>query len=117
MNSRAKGKRGELDFCRFLSEHGYPARRGQQHAGGADSPDVICECMPDVHHEVKRTERLYLHEALDQAVRDAVTKLPVVWYRRNGYGWVAILRGEDMLSLLRESDYVVQPEDDDGHPV
>ena len=89
MNSRAKGKRGELDFCRFLGDHGFPARRGQQFAGGTDSPDVVCPSMPDVHHEVKRTERLHLHDALDQAIRDAVTKLPIVWYRRNGYGWVA----------------------------
>ena len=46
MNSRAKGKRGELDCRSLLREFGYEAHRGQQHQGGAESPDVI--------HDIRR---------------------------------------------------------------
>ena len=41
MNSRTKGKRGELELAKALRLYGYDARRGQQYHGGADSPDVI----------------------------------------------------------------------------
>lgn len=43
INSRAKGKRGELQLAHKLTELGYPAERGQQRKGGEDSPDVICD--------------------------------------------------------------------------
>ena len=61
-----KGKKGELELAKFLREHGYPsARRGQQHAGGGDSPDVVCPELPGLHIENKRTERFRLYEAMD----------------------------------------------------
>ena len=41
-----------------------------------------------------------------QAKRDAGDKLPVVAHRRNASEWVAILRLEDLLAILRESDFV-----------
>ena len=46
MNSRAgKGKVGEREFAELLRAHGFDARRGQQFAGGADSPDVVSEAL------------------------------------------------------------------------
>ena len=65
--SRDKGKRGEREVAEFLRDHGIPARRGVQYAGGADSPDVIG--FEGVHIEVKRTEALRLYPALEQALR------------------------------------------------
>jgi hypothetical protein len=47
MNSRNKGKRGELEAAHMLTHEGFPARRGQQFSGGTDSPDVVCESLPD----------------------------------------------------------------------
>lgn len=43
INSRQKGKRGERLWRDQLREQGFTARRGQQYAGGIESPDVICE--------------------------------------------------------------------------
>lgn len=57
MNSRAKGQRGERELADFITAAGFPARRGQQFAGGPDSPDVVCPGLP-FHIEAKRTERL-----------------------------------------------------------
>lgn len=50
--SRDKGARGEREFRDLLREHGFEARRGQQFAGGNDSPDVVTD-LP-CHVEVKR---------------------------------------------------------------
>ena len=43
INSRAKGARGERQWRDELRAQGYTDKRGQQFAGGQDSPDVICE--------------------------------------------------------------------------
>ena len=103
MNSRSKGKRGELELAHWLEERGYAARRGQQHKGGEDSPDVICPDLP-FHFEVKRTERLNLYDAMDQAVNDAGKAIPVVAHRRNRGDWVGIIRLEDLLFLMEPYD-------------
>ena len=98
--SRNKGKRGERELARFLVDHGHPARRGQQFSGGPDSPDVICKSLP-FHFEVKRTERLRIHEAMQQAIDEAKPgSVPIVAYRRNGGDWLAILRLTDLLEVM-----------------
>lgn len=60
MNSRDKGKRGEREFASLLREHGFDARRGQQFAGGADSPDVVSDALAWLHVEVKRVQNSIL---------------------------------------------------------
>lgn len=100
MRSRDKGARGELELAHYLTDHGHPARRGQQYRGGSDSPDVVCPSLR-VHWECKRVERLRLPEAMAQAIDEAAPgQLPVVAHRRNGGDWLAILRLDDLLPLL-----------------
>lgn len=103
--SRNKGKTGERELARLLTAKGFPASRGVQYRGGTDSPDVVCTCLPGIHFEVKRTERLRLYDALAQARHDGGDKLPVVAYRANTSPWVAILDLSDLLAILRESEY------------
>jgi Holliday junction resolvase len=101
VNSRSKGVRGELELAHYLTEHGFPATRGQQFKGGSGSPDVICESLPGLHLECKRTERVTLHDWLAQAISDAGKgKVPVVAHKRNRSDWVAILPLEDLLKLV-----------------
>lgn len=101
MNSREKGKRGELELAAFLKEHGIEARRGVQFKGGADSPDVVTD-LKDIHIECKRVESGSLYAWLAQATRDAGEgKLPVVAHRKNGKIWVAILPLDRLLYLLQ----------------
>jgi Holliday junction resolvase len=106
MNSRSKGKRGELELAKYLRDRGFEARRGQQFAGGGDSPDVLG--IPGVHIECKRVEAGSLYSWLDQAKRDAGNKTPVVMHRRNNQDWVAILSLNDFLTLLGEKPHAVQ---------
>ena len=102
INSKRKGKRGELEWARFCRDQGYDCRRGQQYCG-VEGEDVVG--LPGIHCEVKRTERLSLYDAIDQAGRDAADgKLPIVAHRRNHCDWLVIMRAEDWFVLFREYD-------------
>lgn len=104
LNSKQKGKRGELEFALALRSAGYKsARRGQQYHGGPGSADVECEELPDVHFEVKRTEVTSLEKWMAQAVADVGDsgKTPVVAHKKNRSDWVIVMRLEDFLLLKR----------------
>ena len=99
-NSRAKGARGEREFARLCRQEGYEARRGQQYSG-IEGQDVVG--LPHVHVEVKRVERLNIHDAMSQAVRDAgEEKLPIVAHRKNHCPWLITMRAEDWFKIYRE---------------
>lgn len=101
MNANAKGKRGEREAAKFLREHGWQARRGQQFSGGDDSPDVVSD-LP-FHIEVKRTEALRFDAAVDQAKRDANGQPWVVLHRKNNGPWYAIVEADQFLNCVRET--------------
>ena len=110
INSRAKGAAAEREFANYLKDRGHgTARRGQQFSGGADSPDVVCPTLPGVHFEVKRVEKGNLYLWLDQAMRDAAQKVPVVVHRKNKREWVAILPLDELLTLLENVRAIQRP--------
>ena len=112
MNSRAKGKRGELEFAKFLRERGHEARRGVQFKGGVDSPDVVCSTLSHIHFEVKRVEAGNPYNWMDQANDDAgLEKIPVVAHRRSNNEWLAILSMEDFLRLIDAKNRETKGED------
>lgn len=99
MNSRQKGKRGEREWAKYLTDLGFPARRGVQFQGSVDSPDVVGG-LPGTHAEVKRVEQLNIHNAVSQAVRDSGgNKIPYVAHRKNGMDWLVTLRADDLLEF------------------
>jgi Holliday junction resolvase len=103
MNSRQKGARGEREWAEYLRDNGYTARRGQQFAGGSESPDVVCQELNWLHWEVKRVERLNLSNACEQAAEDAgPSKRWAVAHRVNGEGWLVTVPAELMMLLLRQ---------------
>jgi hypothetical protein len=115
MNSRSKGKRGELEAAKEWSRlFGGEARRGQQFSGGKESPDVVSSHV-DVHLEVKRCEVGNPYVWMEQAVGDAGDKIPVVLHRRNGKPWLLIARLEDAPGLAKT--LAAPPEKVDGRPV
>lgn len=97
MNSKQKGKRGELELAKVLRDYGFEARRGQQYKGGADSPDVIG--LDGIHIEVKRVERLNLSDAMAQSIRDAGDDVPIVAHRKNREEWLVTMRLIDWMEL------------------
>jgi Holliday junction resolvase len=111
MNSREKGKRGERQWRDELRAQGYAARRGQQFAGSADSPDVVCDSLPWIHFEVKAVERLNIEDAMEQARRDSkagvisdrssVGRVPIVAHRRSFRAWLVTMDSETFFNFLR----------------
>ena len=111
MMSRSKGARGEREFRDLLISMGVPARRGQQYAGGLDSPDVVTDLDAVAHFEVKRTERLDLRSSMAQAIHDTGSAIgchpmPIVVQRGSHQEWLAIMRAEDCITMLKK---IAQP--------
>ena len=105
--SRNKGKVGERELAHELTRVlGVTARRGVQFHGGPNSPDVIAD-IPDIHIECKRTERFRLYEALEQAVADAGNKVPIVLHRQNRQPWVAVIRLDDLPTLVQKFSPII----------
>lgn len=106
INVNRKGKVAERSFRDLLHAAGYTsARRGQQFAGGTDSPDVICAELSAFHFEVKNRERGNVFAFMQQAERDAgAAKIPIVAMRRNLHPFLVVIRSRDFFTLLRNCD-------------
>lgn len=102
INSRVKGKRGELELAKALQAlFGTTMRRGQQHSG-LEGQDVVG--LDGIHIECKRVESLQLYPAVAQSVRDAATGdggVPAVFHRKNGAPWLVTIRLEDIKLLAK----------------
>ena len=106
MNSREKGKRGEREWASVCREHGWDVRRTAQYCGNTgDASD--CVGLPGIHQEVKRVERLDIHGAMAQAIRDAAKSgdVPIVAHRKNHYPWLVTMRVDDWFTLYNNSDW------------
>lgn len=102
MNSKIKGNKGERELAAILREHGYNTRRGQQFCGANGDADV--EGLPGIHIEVKRVERLNIHEAMKQSIRDARPgEMPAVFHRRNREEWLVTMPFNDWIELYSEA--------------
>ena len=102
MNSRSKGARGEREASKAWTQvFGVAARRGQQFAGGTESPDIVTG-MQGIHVEVKRCEAGNPYVWMEQAIRDAKAKTPIVLHRRNNQPWILIVRLDDVPRLAQE---------------
>ena len=104
INSKRKGKVGELEVVNLLKEKGLNARRTQQFSGKADgTSDVLCEELNNFHIEVKRDEHLNIEKALQQSIRDSEKEntIPTVFHRKNKEEWKVTMRLEDWLNLVQ----------------
>jgi hypothetical protein len=108
-NSRDKGKRGELLFRDYLRARGYTeAKRGQQRAGGTDSPDVIGG-PAGWHPEVKWVNALLTvkgRDAIAQATRDAAGKRWYIAHKWDGSAWYAIVPMDELFNLIQFQELV-----------
>lgn len=100
INSRAKGKRGELEIAHLLREYGYnDARRTAQYCGNTgDASDVVG--LPNIHIEVKRVEKLNIEKAMAQSSRDARDgEMPVVMHRKDRHPWLVTMSMGDFMEM------------------
>lgn len=103
MNSKNKGKRGELELAHKLKEYGYSCRRSQQFAGINGDADVVG--LDGIHIECKRVEKLNIYDAIDQAKRDHKSgELPTVFHRKNHCEWLVTMTLKDFMTLYQNSE-------------
>lgn len=99
MNSRDKGKRGELELSHILQGYGYDTRRGQQYCGSNGDADVVG--LPNIHIECKRVENLNLYKAMEQSMNDAKGEIPTVFHRKNNQKWLVTMTLDDWMNLYK----------------
>lgn len=98
MNSRRKGKDGELELAGILKKYGYSCRRSQQYCGSYGDADVIG--LPGIHIECKRVEALNIDKAMAQSRSDAKEdEIPAVFHRKNRHGWKVTVDLEDFMRM------------------
>lgn len=99
VNSKLKGKRGELEIANILKGYGYDCRRTAQYNGKELDSKADIVGIPGLHLEIKRVEKLNIDNAMEQAARDAKPdEVPVVMHRKNGKPWLVTMRLEDWIS-------------------
>jgi hypothetical protein len=100
VNSRAKGKRGELEFIQQHLIPFWPEAKRNIDQFGTDKRD--CLEVAGVHWQIKRVERLNIWKAMDQARDEAdAHDLPIVAHRINRQPWLCTLEAEELIPLLR----------------
>ena len=110
MNSRRKGKTGELSLVKKLKEYGYDVRRGVQYCGANGDADVVG--IDHMHIECKFTANGHgsTYDWLEQAKRDAKPdEVPVVMHKKvskqdRGNEWLVTMRLDDFMALWSEYD-------------
>ena len=100
MNSRQKGARAERQLAKELRKFGYEAWRGVQYCGANGDADVTG--LEKIHIECKHVERLNIHEAMEQAKRDAKEgEKPVVMHKKNRTEWLVTMPLYDWIELYK----------------
>ena len=109
INSKQKGKRGELQLSKKLREHGFNTRRTVQYNGKAEEGQADLVGLNGIHIECKYTERLNIYDAVDQAKRDCdykalpfEDKLPAVFHRKNHCEWLVTMPLTAWIEIYRE---------------
>ena len=104
INSRQKGKRGELNLSHtlndLLKDEGIITRRSQQYAGINNDADL--SGLPFIHPECKNVERLNIYDAVDQAKRDAREgEIPTVFHKKNHKEWLVTMPLIEWIKLYK----------------
>ena len=104
VNSKQKGKRGELELVKILRKLGFNTRRTAQYNGKETGSLADLIGIEGVHIECKRVEKLNIDTAMDQAIRDSKeNEAPMVFHRKNGRPWFVTMGIEDW--AVRERFY------------
>lgn len=104
INSRAKGKTGELEAAAELNAvcPKAMARRAQQHSGTESSSDLIAPGLPMLWVEVKRVERLNIDAVMEKASEQCGGLRPVCMHRKNKGEWLVTFRLTDAAAVCSE---------------
>lgn len=105
LNSKAKGKRGELLWAKLCREHGFEEVRRTAQFCGSSGEAADCIGLPYIHQEVKFSEHLNIREAMRQAIRDCKAEnkgnIPIVAHKKNGRPWLVTLTAEGFFEIYK----------------
>lgn len=105
INSRNKGKRGELEAASEWNRlvPNAHSRRSQQHSGTESASDLISPGTPHLWLEVKRVERgLNLHEVMEKSREQCGELCPVVLHRKNETEWLVTFPLEQIKRFVQQ---------------
>ena len=103
INSRQKGKNGELELAHVLQGYGYDVHRSVQYSGANHDADLYG--MDGYHIECKRVEKLNIDTAIEQSIRDArENEIPIVCHRKNRKEWLVTIRLKDFMEVVDGKD-------------
>lgn len=114
INSCKKGKRGELEACKYLASLGFDCERTAQHCGNTgQAADIRSKAnaihsLGNIHPEIKTDRSIgigtkSLADAFDQACRDrrSSSEIPCVIWKEHRKGWrLTALWGDNMLATV-----------------
>lgn len=103
IDSRSKGAQGERELAHVLQSNGIDCHRGYVQFRQSDLIGIA-----GIHPEVKRVEKLNIHEAMAQAIREAIKRqdgVPTVFHRRNRTEWLVTMRLDDWVDLYKEAQH------------
>ena len=102
INSKAKGKRGELYVVNKFKDRGYQCNRTAQFKGNTGRADDI-EGIDYIHAEVKFVENLNLEKAMEQAMRDNFMSdrkaFPTVFHKKNNKPLMVTMLWENWIDM------------------
>lgn len=105
INSRQKGKRGELEAAAEWNRlvPNANSRRSQQHSGTESASDLISPGTPHLWLEVKRVERgLNLHAVMEKSREQCGELCPVVLHRQNEKEWLVTFPLEQITRFVQQ---------------
>ena len=103
MNSKQKGKRGELEAVELLRSVGFQnARRTAQYCGSTGQADDVVG-VNGLHIEVKRCEQIRINDWIKQAERDTTDTniTPVVLFRKSRDPWYVCMPAIDFFQMYK----------------
>ena len=102
INSKSKGKRGELFVVKKFKDRGYQCNRTAQFKGNTGRADDI-EGIDYIHAEVKFVERLNLEEAMTQALHDKIASgkdvFATIFHKKNNKPLMVTMLFDDWCTL------------------
>ena len=102
INSKSKGKRGELFVVKKFKDRGYQCNRTAQFKGNTGRADDI-EGIDYIHAEVKFVERLNLEEAMAQALHDKIASgkdvFATIFHKKNNKPLMVTMLFDDWCTL------------------
>ena len=105
LNSKQKGKRGELLWAKVCQEHGFEEVRRTAQFCGKTGQAADCIGLPHIHQEVKFVQALNIGKAMEQAVRDSKAEgkgnMPIVAHKKNGKEWLVTMKADDFFQLYK----------------